>query len=215
MQNKVVKTKKKLRTMETTPVRADKSDLLEVTNIITAEKYVKMINGAIRTIPDFPREGMFFRDLTTLWKEPEVYQASISAMKLFIEDDFVNIKIAGIEARGWVYAATLADRMYRPFIAIRKNGVLPANTITAYYNAEFDDNAIEIHEDAISKGDRVILVDDLIATGKTLRAATKCIERLGGEIIKIVALADIEKCGGKDYLRKHGYTTRTVITYPN
>lgn len=215
MRNKVVEIKKKVREVETEPVRAEKSDLLKVADIITAEKYVKVIDGAIRTIPDFPEKDMLFRDFTTLWKVPEVYQMSISAMKLFIGEDFVNIKIAGIEARGWIYAATLADRAYRPFIAIRKYGKLPADTITAYYGAECDNTAIEIHKDAISKGDQVILVDDLIASGKSIYAAAKCIKKLGGEVVKIIALADIESYGGKEFLREHGYVVRTVITYPD
>ena len=215
MKNKVVESKKRARPVKTEPVRADKSDLMKVVDIMNTEKYIRTIDEAIRVIPDFPANGVMFRDFTTLWKNPEAYQTSISAMKLLIGEDYVNIKIAGIEARGWVYAATLADRMYRPFIPIRKHGKLPADTITAYYDTEYSGDAIEVHEDAISKEDQVVLVDDLIATGGSINAAAKCIERLGGKIVKIIALVDLEGCGGKEFLREKGYTVRTVITYPD
>lgn len=191
------------------------NDLLKLTNETTAGRLAGLVHKAIRVIPNFPEKDIMFRDFTTVWKEFESFSGSISAMQLLVQNDVGKFnKIAGIEARGWVYAVALADRLGKPFIAIRKHGKLPASTMAVKYGTEYSEDAMEIHTDAISKGDKVLLVDDLIATGGSTRAAAKCIEVLGGEVAEIIALADLEGCGGKQYLRSCRYVVKTVLSYP-
>ncbi len=175
---------------------------------------VRTIKDAIRTIPDYPKKGVMFRDITTLWKSQKEFRLSIGMMleKMPEIDEFDAI--AAIEARGWVYGAILADETNKPFIPIRKSGKLPSNVLSVAYGLEYGKDQVEIHADAISEGQRIVLVDDLIATGGSTEAAAKLIAACGGMVIQILALMELKGLKGKEYLRNKGYKVHTCIKYP-
>lgn len=190
-----------------------KSDLLGVTNAITTEKVVKVVDNAIRVIPDFPKEGATFRDVTTVWNDADAFRYSISGLQMFLYEHEID-KIAAIEARGFVYGAALADRLNRPFVPIRRKGKLPGKVVQESYDLEYGKDTLEVHDDAIKEGDKVVLVDDLIVTGSSTAAAARLVKQLGGEVVMILALIDLDGFNGKASLRKKGYTVNTIITYP-
>ena len=151
----------------------------------------------IRTIPDFPRKGILFRDITTLVGDGDAFR---SAVNLFVERYRGKgiSKIVGIEARGFIFGSAIAYALGNGFIPIRKKGKLPAETIEESYELEYGTDYMEIHKDAISPGERVVLFDDLIATGGTLRAAMNLIERLGGRIHEISCLIELTPLAGRE-----------------
>jgi adenine phosphoribosyltransferase len=153
----------------------------------------------IRAIPDFPKPGILFRDITTLLMNPDAFRHSISLM---VEPYLSNKPtcIAGIESRGFIFGAAMADRLGVPFVLIRKPGKLPYKTRKISYQLEYGEDTIEIHEDAIEAGDKVLLVDDLLATGGTMAAATKLIKELGGDIIEVLFLIELEGLAGRSKL---------------
>lgn len=160
-----------------------------------------MINlkNKIRTIPDWPKPGIMFRDITTLLKDPVAFK---EAVDLF-EERYKKIKIdkiAGIESRGFIIGAALADRLGIGFVPIRKNGKLPAETISEEYELEYGKDKIEMHADAIEKNEQVLLVDDLIATGGTASAACNLISKAGGEVAECAFLIDLPDLKGSKKL---------------
>jgi adenine phosphoribosyltransferase len=162
------------------------------------------IKSRIRTVPHYPKQGIMFRDITTLLKDPVGFRTTIDELAQHYAD--VNIdKIAGIESRGFILGAPLAYVMNKGFIPIRKKGKLPAETIGHDYELEYGTDRIEIHTDAISPGEKVLLVDDLIATGGTAEAACKLIEKMGGEIVECCFIIDLPDIGGRARLEKHGH----------
>lgn len=204
--------------MSKTKVDFHDSDLLKLRNESTVERTVKEIEKKMRTIPDVPEKGVMFHDITTVWNDADAFQTSQHAIHLLAVDDFgVNENfdvVAALEARGWVYGAVLADRVHKRFVPIRKHGRLPGDTTKRSIIKEYGPDAIEMHKDAISKGDRVILVDDLIATGDTILKAIEMIEELGGEVVRVVAVSDLKGLGGKQKILDAGYEVMTAITYP-
>lgn len=161
------------------------------------------IKSRIRTVPHYPKPGIMFRDITTLLKDPVGFRVTIN--------EFVNRytgrsidKIAGIESRGFIIGAALAYQLGVGFVPIRKKGKLPAQTIGHDYALEYGTDRIEIHVDAIGKGDKVLLVDDLIATGGTAEAAVKLIETMGGEIVECCFVIDLPDIGGRARLEHLG-----------
>ena len=161
------------------------------------------IKSKIRTVPHYPKQGIMFRDITTLLKDPAGFRATVDELAL----RYANIKIdkiAGIESRGFILGAPLAYVMNKGFIPIRKKGKLPAETIGHDYELEYGTDRIEIHTDAIQKGEKVLLVDDLIATGGTAEAACKLIEKMGGEIVECCFIIDLPDIGGRARLEKLG-----------
>lgn len=168
------------------------------------------LKSAIRSIPDFPKEGIIFRDITTLLLDPEAFGEAINRMHEFCRKRKVD-KIIGIESRGFIFAGALADRIGVGLIPVRKAGKLPGDTIEQTYDLEYGSATIEVHADAISEGDSVVIVDDLIATGGTLEATCKLVERMGGTVAGITALIDLS------YLPWHnrlgGYDILSLITY--
>ncbi|GDX60722.1 adenine phosphoribosyltransferase [Nitrosomonadaceae bacterium] len=159
------------------------------------------IKSKIRTIPHYPKQGVMFRDITTLLKDPAGFRATID--KLFDHLNGVKIdKVAAIEARGFIIGAALAFQLGVGFIPIRKRGKLPAKTISQSYELEYATDCIEIHIDAISQGDRILLVDDLIATGGTAEAAIKLIETAGGKIVESCFVINLPDLGGRIKLEK-------------
>ncbi len=162
------------------------------------------VKSRIRTVPHYPKQGIMFRDITTLLKDPIGLRATIDELARHYADMKID-KIAGIESRGFILAAPLAYVLGKGFIPIRKKGKLPAETIGHDYELEYGTDRIEIHTDAIEKGEKVLLVDDLIATGGTAEAACKLIEKIGGQIVECCFVIDLPDIGGRKRLEKHGH----------
>ncbi len=162
------------------------------------------IKSKIRTVPHYPKQGIQFRDITTLLKDPVGFRATIDELAERYQDVKIG-KIAGIEARGFIFGAALAYALGKGFVPIRKKGKLPAETIGHDYELEYGTDRIEIHTDAIEKGEAVLLVDDLIATGGTAEAACRLIEKMGGKIIECCFIIDLPDIGGRARLEKHGH----------
>ena len=162
------------------------------------------IKSKIRTVPHYPRQGIQFRDITTLLKDPVGFRTTIDELVARYKNEKIDM-VAGIESRGFILGAPLAYALNKGFIPIRKKGKLPAETIGHDYALEYGTDRIEIHTDAIQKGDRVLLVDDLIATGGTAEAACKLIDRMGGRIVECCFIIDLPDIGGHARLEKHGH----------
>jgi len=156
----------------------------------------------IRDVPDFPKKGIIFKDITTLIKNN--LGLSETAEKLYnLAKNKQITKVAGIESRGFIFGGILADKLNAGFVPIRKPGKLPAETISESYSLEYGNDSIEIHKDAVQKGDRVLLHDDLLATGGTMEAACKLIEKLGGEVIQISFVVELDPLNGRAKLEKY------------
>ena len=166
----------------------------------------------IRSIKDFPIKGIMFRDITTLLKEPEAIKATLSQLMLNIQGKKID-KVVGIESRGFIFGALLAKELGVGFIPVRKPGKLPAETVTQTYQLEYGNDSIQIHKDAISKGDKVLLHDDLLATGGTAEASCRLIEKLGGEIVQISFIIELTFLKGREKLKP--YDVRSLVTYEN
>ena len=157
------------------------------------------IKSKVRSIPDWPIEGVIFRDITTLLLDPPAFKKICT----IFYDRYVNAKIdkiVGIDARGFLFGSVLAYKLDIGMIPIRKNGKLPYNTISESYTLEYGEEVIEIHEDAIQKGERVVIIDDLMATGGTISAAANLVEKLGGEIIECSFVLELPDLNGREKL---------------
>ncbi|SFI18382.1 adenine phosphoribosyltransferase [Nitrosomonas sp. Nm34] len=161
------------------------------------------IKSRIRTIPHYPHEGIMFRDVTTLLKDAVGLRTTIQEIVNRYRTSNID-KVVGIESRGFIIGAPVAYALGVGFVPIRKPGKLPAETIGCDYQLEYGSDRIEIHTDAIRKGERILLVDDLIATGGTMEAAVKLIQEMGGEIIECCFVVDLPEVGGRDRLEKQG-----------
>lgn len=161
------------------------------------------IKSRIRTVPHYPKQGVMFRDITTLLKDPVGFRLTVDELVRRYKDVKID-KIVGIEARGFILGAPLAYALGKGFVPIRKKGKLPASTIGHDYALEYGTDRIEIHTDAIEKSEKVLLVDDLIATGGTAEAAVKLIESMGGKIVECCFVIDLPDLGGRKRLEKHG-----------
>ena len=172
---------------------------------------MKTVEDYIRTIPDFPEEGIMFRDITTVLQDADGCALAIDEMQKLLADTEFDV-IVGAESRGFIFGAPLAYNMKKAFVPVRKKGKLPCETVEATYELEYGTATIEMHKDSIKPGQKVVLVDDLIATGGTIEAAAKLIEQLGGEVVKIVFLLELAGLEGRERLSK--YKVETVVTYP-
>lgn len=166
------------------------------------------LNDYIRDIPDFPKEGILFRDITTLLIDPD---ASAQALSKLVEltSGFDIDKVVAIESRGFFFGTLMAKELGVGFVPVRKPGKLPSNIISEEYDLEYGTNKLEIHTDAISKGDRVLIHDDVLATGGTARAACKLVEKLGGVVVQCNFLLEIPFLKGRDLIAD--YDVRSVI----
>jgi adenine phosphoribosyltransferase len=164
----------------------------------------------IRSIKDFPKKGIMFRDITTLLKEPEAFNKALDELLLLTDGVKIN-KVVGIESRGFIFGSLLAQKLDVGFILARKPGKLPAETESATYQLEYGEDIIEMHKDAINPGDKVLLHDDLLATGGTAEAVTKLIEKLGGEVVQISFLIELSFLNGRDKI--NGYDIKSLIVY--
>jgi len=170
------------------------------------------IKSMIRTIPDYPNPGIMFRDITTLLADPVGLRASVDGLVWPFLNSGIH-HVVGIEARGFILGGAVAHELGRGFVPIRKKGKLPWTTIGLEYSLEYGVDMIEMHADAISVGDRVLLVDDLVATGGTAEAALELIRRSGGEIVAAAFIIDLPDLGGAARLRERSVNVHTLVSF--
>ncbi len=173
---------------------------------------MKTLYDAIRTIPDYPKDGIMFRDITTLLSDARAFMTSVDALVQHHVNDEFDL-VAGIEARGFIMGGAMAHRLGCGFVPVRKRGKLPHKTISQEYALEYGTDTVEIHVDAVAGGKKVLLVDDLIATGGTAEAAIKLIERAGGEVIACSFVIDLPDLGGRAKLEAMGKPVLTLVSY--
>jgi adenine phosphoribosyltransferase len=168
------------------------------------------LRAKIREIPDFPKPGILFYDITTLLKDPVAYRSAIDAMLAPYAGMPIDI-VVGMESRGFIFSAPLAYQLGAGLVPVRKLGKLPAETISVEYALEYGSNTLEVHRDAIQPGQKVLVVDDLLATGGTVNGTVELVQRLKGEIVGLAFLVELGFLKGRDRLA--GYTVSSVITY--
>ena len=172
---------------------------------------MKKIEEYVRSIPDFPEPGIIFRDVTSVIQDADGLQLAIDSMQDCLKDVDFDV-ITGLESRGFIFGMPIAYNLHKPFVLVRKAGKLPCETVCAKYDLEYGSAEIEMHKDSIKPGQKVVVVDDLIATGGTIEAAIKLIESLGGEVVKVLFLMELAGLNGREKLK--GYDVESVITYP-
>jgi adenine phosphoribosyltransferase len=168
------------------------------------------LRARIREIPDFPKPGILFYDITTLLKDPVAYRAAIDAMLAPYAGMAIDM-VVGMESRGFIFSAPMAYQLGAGLVPVRKLGKLPAETISVEYALEYGSNTLEVHRDAIQSGQKVLIVDDLLATGGTVNGTVELVQRLEGEIVGLAFLVELGFLKGRDRLA--GYTVSSVITY--
>lgn len=168
------------------------------------------LRARIREIPDFPKPGILFYDITTLLKDHAAFKEAIGLMTEPFRDAKVDI-VVGMESRGFIFSAPMAIELGAGFVPVRKLGKLPAETLTVEYALEYGSNTLEVHRDAIEAGQRVLIVDDLLATGGTVRGTIELVERLKGEVVGLAFLVELEFLKGRD--RLEGRRVSSVVQY--
>ena len=171
---------------------------------------MKKVEDYVVSIPDFPEPGIIFRDVTSVIQDAEGLQLAIDEMQKLLEGVEFDV-LAGAESRGFIFGMPIAYNMKKPFVLVRKKGKLPRETVEMSYDLEYGSATIEIHKDSIKPGQKVVLVDDLIATGGTIEAAAKLVEQLGGEVVKIIFLMELAGLEGRKKLAR--YDVGSVICY--
>ena len=171
---------------------------------------MKKLEEYVRSIPDFPEEGIIFRDVTSVLQDAEGLHLAIDTMQEKIKDLEYDV-IAGPESRGFIFGMPIAYNNKKPFVLIRKAGKLPCETVSVDYDLEYGKATIEMHKDSVKKGEKVVIVDDLIATGGTTEAMVKLIESLGGEVVGIVVLMELAGLKGRERIRD--YRLESAIVY--
>ncbi len=171
---------------------------------------MKELKDYVTEIPDFPKEGILFRDITTVINNPEGFRMAVDGLVDLVKDKDFDLVI-GTESRGFVFGAPVAYALDKGFILARKKGKLPRETISESYDLEYGQATLEIHKDAILPGQKVVLIDDLIATGGTTEAVVKMVERLGGEVVKIGFVMELAGLKGREKLK--GYDVESLIVY--
>jgi adenine phosphoribosyltransferase len=172
-------------------------------NVIDLKEY-------IRDIPDWPKKGILFRDITTLLADPQAYKAALDALCVDFVDAGVEY-VAAVEARGFIFGAAVAERLGAGFIPIRKKGKLPGQTESISYDLEYGTDTLEIHRDAFHSQAKVLMVDDLLATGGTMVAACRLIEKIGGVVVGVAFLVELVALGGREKLKD--YKVKSIISY--
>lgn len=170
------------------------------------------LKNTIRTIPDHPAPGIQFRDITTLLGDARAFRRAVDELV----QPFAGLKIAkiaGIEARGFILGGAVAHQLSAGFVPVRKKGKLPWQTVGMPYSLEYGSDEIEVHKDAVSRGERVLLVDDLVATGGTAEAAVKLLSSLGAEVVAACFIIDLPDLGGADKIRRLGVPVRTLVSF--
>lgn len=171
---------------------------------------MKELKDYIRSIPDFPKEGIIFRDVTTVIQDPDGFKLAVDGLEELVKDVDFDMVVAA-EARGFIFGATLAYNNHKGLALVRKKGKLPFETVGTSYDLEYGSASIEMHKDSLKPGDKVVLVDDLIATGGTLEASVKLIESLGAEVVKIVCVMNLPALKGAEKLAK--YNVGTLVSF--
>ncbi|BBF45377.1 adenine phosphoribosyltransferase [Lachnospiraceae bacterium KM106-2] len=171
---------------------------------------MKKIEEYVRSIPDFPEKGIIFRDVTSVLQDPDGLKLSIDLMQQKLEGVDFDL-VLGTESRGFIFGVPIAYNLNKGFVPVRKKGKLPCETVEMSYDLEYGSATIEIHKDSIKPGQKVIIIDDLIATGGTIEATIKLVEQLGGEVVKTVFLMELAGLNGRERLK--GYDVDAVITY--
>jgi len=170
------------------------------------------LKAAVRSIPDYPRPGIMFRDITTLLGDARAFRRAVDELVQPWAGSKVD-KVAGIEARGFILGGAVAHQVSAGFIPIRKKGKLPHKRVSVAYSLEYGLDEMEMHEDAVAKGDRVILVDDLIATGGTAEGAVKLLRQMGAQVLAACFIIDLPDLGGAEKIRQLGVPVRTLISF--
>lgn len=173
-----------------------------------------MLEHSIRTIPDHPKPGILFRDITTLLGDPAAFSAAVDALVAPYTAPAGVAKVAGIEARGFILGGAVAHRLGAGFVPVRKKGKLPHETVRISYALEYGTDEIEVHRDAVRPGERVLLVDDLIATGGTAVAAVDLLRSIGAEVVAAAFVIDLPDLGGAARLRAMGLPVQTLVAFP-
>ena len=167
----------------------------------------------IRSVPDYPKKGILFRDITTLIKNKNAFKECIDLMSKILNKLNYD-KIAAVESRGFIFASPLAYNLSKPYILMRKKNKLPAETYSADFKLEYGNATLEIHKDSISPKEKIIIVDDLVATGGTSEASAKLVEKCGGKVSGFIFVINLFDLGGKKFLEKKGYKTFSLIDFP-
>ena len=171
---------------------------------------MKKIEDYVRSIPDFPEPGIIFRDVTSVLQDADGLHMAIDKMQELLADTEFDV-LAGAESRGFIFGMPIAYNLHKPFVPVRKKGKLPCETVSRSYDLEYGSATIEMHKDSIKPGQKVAIIDDLIATGGTVEAAIKLVEELGGEVVKVVFLMELAGLKGRERLA--GYDVASVIRY--
>lgn len=171
---------------------------------------MKKIEEYVTSIPDFPEKGIIFRDITSVLQDADGLKLAIDSMIKLLDGVDFDV-VLGTESRGFIFGVPIAYALGKPFVPVRKKGKLPRETVSAKYDLEYGSAEIEIHKDAVLPGQKVVLVDDLIATGGTIEACAKLVEELGGEVVKIIFLMELAGLNGRD--RLSAYDVASVISY--
>lgn len=173
----------------------------------------RQIEDYIRTIPGFPHDGILFRDVTPLFGSAEGLELAVRGLAAATNKAKFD-KVAGIEARGFIIGGALAQELGTGFVPVRKKGKLPAATISENYVLEYGAETLEMHDDAVVNGERILLVDDLLATGGTAAAATRLVNRLGGKVVQVGVIIELPDLGGRTVLNSMGLSVATLCTFP-
>lgn len=173
---------------------------------------MEKLKRLIREIPDFPKPGILFYDITTLLKDPEGFRTTVDLLSEAFQGERID-RVVGIEARGFIFAPALAYKLGAGFIPMRKSNKLPAPTESVTYTLEYGTDRLEIHKDAIEPGHRVLIIDDLLATGGTAKAAIQLVEKLGGQVVGVGFVIELEFLKGRDRLA--GYRVVSLLKYPS
>ena len=171
---------------------------------------MKKLEEYVRSIPDFPEPGIIFRDITTILQDPDGLHLAIQSMQDKLKDTEFDV-VVGTESRGFIFGVPIAYNLHKAFVPVRKKGKLPCETVSMEYDLEYGSAVIEMHKDSIKPGQKVVLVDDLVATGGTIEAAIKLVEELGGEVVKVVFLMELDGLKGRERLK--GYEVESVLCY--
>lgn len=171
---------------------------------------MKKLEEYVRSIPDFPEPGIIFRDITSILQDADGLHLAIESMQEKLDGVDFDV-VVGAESRGFIFGVPIAYNLNKPFVPVRKKGKLPCETVSMEYDLEYGSAVIEMHKDSIKPGQKVVLVDDLIATGGTIEAAAKLVEQLGGEVVKIIFLMELAGLEGRKKLS--GYQVESVLCY--
>ena len=170
----------------------------------------KSVEEYVRSIPDFPEPGIIFRDITTILQDSDGLHLAIQSMQDKLKNTEFDV-VVGTESRGFIFGVPIAYNLHKAFVPVRKKGKLPCETVSKEYDLEYGSAVIEMHKDSIKPGQKVVLVDDLVATGGTIEAAIRLVEELGGEVVKVVFLMELAGLNGRERLK--GYDVESVLCY--